>query len=122
MALQTFPIPTRNYNQGSSPIDAAPVPVGAVGLKLTLDATSWTNPLTIVDIAMEFSLDNQATWVPGGRAPLQCRPDGTFRGYRGNILTEVGANFGWPPGVTHARGSVNISGATVRTGGTVEVV
>jgi len=121
MALQTFPIPTRNYNQGSSPIDVAPVPAGAVALKLTLDVTNWTDPLTIVDIAMEFSLDNQVTWLPGGRAPLQSRPDGTFRGTHGNILTEVTSWFCWPTGVTHARGTVSVSGANVRTGGTVEV-
>lgn len=121
MALLTFTIPSNTYNIGSQPIAAAPVPVGAKQLLLILDAVNWTNPLSILDIAMEFSLDNQASWLPGGRAPLQCGADGTFRGPRGTILTEARASFSWPTGVTHARGTVTITGASIQTGGTVEI-
>jgi hypothetical protein len=121
MALRTIDIPTRNYTQGSSSIAASSIVAGAKTLEISLDVTNWTNKLTVIDIAMEFSLDNQATWQPGGRAPLQSRADGTFRDYRGNILTVVKAKFSWPEGVTHARGNVSINGSNVRTGGTVEI-
>ena len=115
MALLTITIPTRNYNQGSSSIAPSAVPAGAVELVLTLDVTNWTN------VAMELSLDGGATWAPAGRAPLQSRADGTWKDYRGNVITEATATFGWPSGVTHVRGAVIVSGANVRTGGTVTV-
>jgi hypothetical protein len=121
MALLTFPIPSNTYNIGSQTIASSPVPVGATQLLLIMDAANWTNPLSILDIAMELSLDNGVTWQPGGRAPMQCRPDGTFRGPAGTILTEAKSSFSWPAGVTHARGTVTIRGASIQTGGTVEV-
>lgn len=121
MSLLTFPIPSNTYNIGSQNVASSPVPVGARQLLLIMDAVNWTNPLSILDIAMEFSLDNQVTWLPGGRAPMQCRADGTFRGPGGTILTEARASFSWPDGVTHARGTVSISGASIQTGGTVEI-
>ena len=121
MALLTVTIPTRTYQVGSANIASSAVPVSAEEMVLTLDVTSWTNPAIVVDVAMEMSLDGGATWVPAGRAPLQSRADGTWKDYRGNVITAVSATFGWPSGVTHVRGEVIVSGANVRTGGTVVV-
>lgn len=121
MALLTITIPLNLYNVGSQPIASSPVPVGAVEMMITLATAAWINPVAMMDIAMEFSLDNESTWLPGGRAPMQCRPDGTFRGPGGTILTETKARFSWPSGVTHARGTVTITGASITTGGTVDI-
>lgn len=121
MALQTFTIPTKRYNPGTSTIAQTAVPVGKTRMRLILDTANWSDPAAILDIAMEYSQDGGVSWSSGGRAPLQCRPDGTFRSPLGVILAQVTADFSWPSGVTHARGDVNIIGAAIRTGGTVEV-
>jgi len=121
MALKTFLIPTKTYQPGVQTIPGSAVPPESTRMTLTLDVTNWSVPTVVVDVAMELSQDGGVSWRPGGRAPLQCRSDGTFRSPIGEILTQVTAQFSWPSGVTHARGTVVITGNSVRTGGTVEI-
>ena len=121
MALQTYPIPNRNYNIGTASIDQAVVPAGATSLVLTFATGNWTNPASRLVITMELSTDNGATWTGGGATDMACRADGTFRDRLGNILPTVSASFTWPPNVTHLRGSLTVEGASIRTSGSIEV-
>lgn len=113
-------IPNRNYQTGAASIAESPVTVGSSTLKATLDVTQWTNPASVLSVVMEMSEDDGATWVGGGAFTAQCEADGTFR-RKGVVLTEIGATFQWPPTVNRLRGTITISGAAIRTSGTVEV-
>lgn len=121
MAIQTYPIPTRRYNPGSASIAQAVVPVGASSLTLRFDTVDWTNPASRLVISIELSTDGGGTWLGGGATDMACLPDGTFRDRTGAILPTVAATFTWPANVTHLRGTIEIEGAFIRTGGSIEV-
>ena len=120
MALKTIIIPSNTYQVGTALINSAVVPGEAVQAQITLDVSLWTDPAARMDIALEQSLNNGSSWVPGGATTWQPRLDGTFRS-KGQILTSVVATFQWQAGVTNVRGSISISGASVPTSGTVVV-
>lgn len=121
MSLLTITIPTATYNVGSATIPTSTVPAGATSMDVLFNVTNWTNPDSRLTIALEISLDNQATWVGGGSSMTHCGADGTFRGKNGEVLTSILASFSWPSGVTHLRGTLTITGASINTGGTVTV-
>ena len=121
MSLLTVVIPDNTYQIVTSPISAQAVPTGAVQMVCTFATVNWTNPLSQLKIALDISLDNQATWVGGGASTMSCGADGLFHGRGGVVLSSVMAQFSWPDGVTHLRGTVTVSGAAIHTDGTVVI-
>ena len=121
MSRLTVLIPDNTYPVGSAPISAQAVPAGAVQMVCTFATVNWTNPLSTLQIALEISVDNQATWVGGGASTMSCGADGLFHGRGGVVLSSVMAQFSWPDGVTHLRGTVTVGGAAIHTNGTVVV-
>ena len=122
MALPTvLNIPNRHSQVGVTEIPSRPVEPGAAKLTIVLDVTNWTNPVSILSIAMEFSENGGSTWTPGGAFTTNCGADGTFRGKNNEVLTQITANWAYPPSVTHLRGTITIGGATIRTSGTATV-
>lgn len=121
MALKSMSVPTRNYQVGSNDIPAQTVPAGVTSMLITLNTANWTNPASRLLITMELQQDGGNTWLSGGATDMQCRPDGTFRNRDGAILATVSAFFMWPSSTTHIRGNFAVEGATIRTGGTIEV-
>ena len=121
MALDVT-IPKRNYQTGQSEIAPTVVPLGSTQLQITLDVTDWTNPASILSMAMEKSEDDGVTWTGGGAFTSQPNANGQFIGKNGNVLTNLKTSFSWPSTVTRIRGAITISGATIRTGGTVTVI
>ena len=121
MALLSYAIPYDTYEVGSANIVESSIPDGATSLHVTVDVTGWTDPLSILDIAMDFSLDDGLTWLPGGRAPIQSGPDGLFHKRDGSIATQTVWSASWPDGVTLVKGSVTVSGAQTTFGCTVDI-
>ena len=121
MALKSINIPTRNNQIGSNIIPAQTVPAGVTSASFSFDTANWTNSSSRLVIALEVSYDNQATWVGGGSSDMQSRPDGTFRDRTGAIMPTVTATFTWANGATHVRGSYTVEGASIQTGGSVDL-
>jgi len=121
MALKSFAVQTKNYQVGVNVIPEQIVPLGVTRAEIALDTANWTNPASRLLLALEESYDGGATWMGGGAVDMQPREDGTFRDRTGAILATATAAFTWRPGATHIRGSFTIVGASIRTGGFVEV-
>lgn len=121
MATLTIPIATKIYKVGTTTIPAQTVPVGSTLLTVTLTTANWTNPASSLLVEMELSLDGGVTWMGGGAGDAQCEADGTFRDRDGTILPTTVMSWSWPANTTHIRGTFTVSGASINTGGTVEI-
>ena len=104
-------IPNGNYQVGTSQIAQATVPAGATKMQIAIDTSQWTNPIQILTISLDQSSNNGATWAGGG----------SWTATGDNLPPTVTSTFQWPPSVTHLRGTVTVSGATIHLSGTITV-
>lgn len=113
-------IPTGTFN---IPETAVPANTHSLqfdlGLCTTADPTIWPNVSTTVDIALEVSYDNKATWVGGGGASgiqggIHLMKDGVTEQTQGGFIA------GFTNSPTHARGTVVVTNGPLVTFGSVQ--
>lgn len=121
MSLVTIPIPAKTYNVGSVQIPPTAVPAGSSSMTIVLDVTQWTNPASVLSVAMEMSTDGGVTWVGGGAFTTHPNANGQFPGKSGAPLSTIMSFWSWPSSVTHLRGTVTITGTPIQTSGTITV-
>lgn len=120
---KTVTIPTATYTTGMAPIASTKILGGVQSATITLDVSAWTNPLARLTLRLEKSEDGGTTWTGGGVPFEDVGPNsaGVFPGKDGLPRTSIAGFFTWPTTVTHMRGTVQMTGGTIRTGGSVDI-
>jgi hypothetical protein len=131
--MATIVIPVRDYAIGSHNLGPVALNVGLRRVAITLERSEWTDPASKVDARFELSLDGGTTWSPNpsGERDFPWGPfPVTFSAFGGIILGKDGQPSLLSGFVTdlpqpsnpdrRIRGTVTISGGTVRAPVTIE--
>lgn len=119
-------VPVRNYQLGSRSFGPVTLPDGVSSITVSVTRctsatpTIFSDPASKISIEIEASFDGGATWVSGGEFEAL---GGVHMRHDGSEGAASSATWTWPPGSgRRLRGSVTVSGSTIRTALTVEVV
>lgn len=117
------------YPIGTTPVGPANLPTGVTSIELTLDGAQMHDPALHVEIKMDISLDNGATWnnPPASCVPFPCAMtlDGGARDRSGNFLAEYMLGTDGIPQPSNSqrkmRAFLIISGTPLTTSGSISL-
>lgn len=125
MANQIFSFGVTNIPSGTFQIPATSIGASVTSLTLSLarcttaTPTIWPNQTTTLDMQLEVSFDNRASWLPGGsitgaKGGVELKRDGVTENPSADFTFSYG---GQSP--TDVRGSLTVTGGPLRTSGVV---
>ena len=103
---QVFTIPERTTPQGMSGA------VISIERNTTATPTVWVNPLSIIEITLDFSFNNKATWE---NAFFISRQSGGLRSKYGIEQAQSISNMTFSPSPTHCRGTIELINGPILT-------
>lgn len=117
--MPTFSLPLGNHQTGIVEVPSRALPQGLDGVLILIarntTATNniWASPSEIIELRIDASFDNEATWTPNmfvGRHAGGLRLD-----KQGLEITHTEMTFYFTPQPTHLRGAMEIIGGPIRT-------
>jgi len=110
-------IPQGTYPVGTRSFGPANVPSGLTTGVIAFDRTAWSDPAVTLDLFLEFSIDNGATWAfPAGMGA----EGGVARDKNGVVQTVSTLGFVFPDGPTRkVQGTITIAGGPLTTNATL---
>ena len=103
---QTFTIPERTTPKGMSEC------IITIERNTTLTPTVWVNPLSIIEIKLDFSFDNKATWENGFFVSRQA---GGLKSKNGVEQAQSISTMFFVPSPTHCRGTIEFINGPILT-------